>query len=187
MEFRLVYQGPLNSNGKPQLKQEIRRHFHVQLSEHIQRKGMTGFRYSIRQEHGVTSPYGTIIESGGFTFVPVITEKLRYAARLNITLLAPEEPGGTVTQGGDLDNRIKTLFDALRVPTKKGEIPIGDTPQKDETPFYCLLEDDALITGVSVIKDRLLAPPKDGKKSDVLLIIHVVPESTSSLMGVIFP
>ena len=36
--------------------------------------------------------------------------------------------------------------------------------------FYCLLEDDALITQVSVRADRLLAPPSP---ADVLAMIKV--------------
>ncbi len=51
---------------------------------------------------------------------------------------------------------MKTLFDALRVPEKKQLAKI--TPQDDENPFFCLLEDDALITGFCVTTDALLEP-----------------------------
>ncbi len=72
-----------------------------------------------------------------------------------------------MTQGGDLDNRIKTLFDGLRVP-KQGELPGGIS--KSTEPVWCLLEDDALVTEFSVQTDRLLAAKN---KDDVVLVITV--------------
>ncbi len=39
-----------------------------------------------------------------------------------------------------------------------------------ECPFFCLLEDDALVTGFSVTTDSLLAPRA---KDEVNLLIHV--------------
>lgn len=51
---------------------------------------------------------------------------------------------------GDIDNRLKTLFDALRLPNQTNELVGYDNPAPDENPFFCLLEDDSLITHVSV-------------------------------------
>jgi len=76
--------------------------------------------------------------------------------RLDILFLRRSPPGEIVKHGGDLDNRLKTLFDALRVPDS-----IGDNwqPEGSETPlFFCLLKDDALITEVNVSTDMLLEP-----------------------------
>lgn len=73
-------------------------------------------------------------------------------------MLRPEEPGNLITAGGDIDNRLKTLLDALRYPKNANEIPVDVLPDVDENPFHCLLEDDNLITGLSVTTDRLLQP-----------------------------
>jgi len=43
-------------------------------------------------------------------------------------------------------------------------------PQADENPFYCLLQDDALITGFSVATDRLLDCQGD---REALVLIRV--------------
>jgi hypothetical protein len=56
-------------------------------------------------------------------------------------------------QGGDLDGRIKTLFDALKMPDPKNEYK-GLTPTAD--PLYVALEDDALISDFSLKSGRLL-------------------------------
>lgn len=78
-----------------------------------------------------------------------------------------------VASGGDIDNRLKVLLDGLVMP--RTESDLGGIPlEPDENPFFCLLEDDSLITSVSVITDRLLTPLAAGEKiSDVCLIIHV--------------
>ena len=42
---------------------------------------------------------------------------------------------------------------------KEQEIPDKDRPHVNENPFFCLLEDDALITGFRIETDRLLYLP----------------------------
>ncbi len=45
-----------------------------------------------------------------------------------------------------MDNRAKTLLDALKMPDDEAALPSSATPTADESPFSCLLEDDGLIT-----------------------------------------
>ena len=176
MNFRLVYDGPLKASRGAADKQMLRRHFQPQLRELVSRKGMAHVKALIDTEH----PVVTFIQQDGFKFAPIFTEKFGHVVKLNITLLTPSEPGRVVTQGGDLDNRLKTLFDALRAP-KAGELPKDDSPREGEEPFFCLLEDDALISAVSVETDRLLRPGHN--PSNVVLIIQVVPESVTASIG----
>jgi hypothetical protein len=49
---------------------------------------------------------------------------------LKITLLRPEEPGAIILQSGDIDNRLKTLFDALSVPAQPNQLPKNDAPNE---------------------------------------------------------
>jgi hypothetical protein len=51
----------------------------------------------------------------------------------------------------------------------------GIGPQEDESPFFCLLQDDKLISEVSVTTDQLLVLPKERQvtPNDVFLVIHV--------------
>ena len=85
-------------------------------------------------------------------------------------MLRPEEPGAIITKGGDLDNRLKTLFDALRKPKDLQELPDNYPQPLTEQLLYCLLEDDALITGVAMTTDRLL---EFSSEDEVLLLIRV--------------
>lgn len=85
--------------------------------------------------------------------------------------------GELIRHGGDIDNRIKTLLDSLRVP-EAGEIE-ALTPDVTENPFYCLLEDDSLVTGFQVKTERLLEPSSGAEsQADVRLMITVIVRPT---------
>jgi hypothetical protein len=177
MQFRLIYEGPLKSNRGPMDKQRIRREIHTQLKELCTRPQLQPFQCLVNAKNN----RATVHELGGFTFVPLVTEKLRHVAEIDVTLFTPEEPGRTITQGGDLDNRMKTLLDSLRIPKVLDELPKADIPSEQESPFYCVLEDDNLISRLTVSADRLLRPVAD--RSHVLAIIQVTPKPTYSTMG----
>jgi hypothetical protein len=107
------------------------------------------------------------IRKGDRTFFPLVRYSLGLTCAVQILFLR-NEPRGKVVQSGDLDNRIKTLFDALTIPTQ--DAPYADAELTD--PVYCLLEDDALITGIGVRTEQLLSRPDAGEK-EVRLIIEV--------------
>jgi hypothetical protein len=119
---------------------------------------------------------------GGFTFAPLVSAKIHFVAEIEILMLRPEAPGAIITQGGDIDNRIKTLLDSLKVP-EPNALPPGATPLPDQSPFFCLLEDDNLVTKLSVNTDRLLEPVQNA--SEVVLLIHVNTKALSVLAGTI--
>jgi hypothetical protein len=110
----------------------------------------------------------------GYRFVPLVTEYLNLLCGLDILFLRPEDPGKLV-QGGDIDNRLKTLFDALRMPHEQSELGGYDSPSDGEDPFFCLLRDDSLISNVSVDTDSLLEPVQESKyqANDARLVITV--------------
>ncbi|GAB4225394.1 MAG: hypothetical protein Kow0032_01140 [Methyloligellaceae bacterium] len=81
---------------------------------------------------------------------------------------------------GDLDNRIKTLIDALRRPRSKNElVEQHQNPGKGEDPFYCLLEDDDQVSALTVETDTLLDPPNDDendlRKVKIVVAVELKP------------
>jgi hypothetical protein len=92
----------------------------------------------------------------GFNFVPLVTEELNLLCGLDILFLRSGRPGSVIWPG-DIDNRLKTLLDAMRIP-EAAERYTEFPPEPDEKPFFCLLEDDKLITKVSVDTDDMLDP-----------------------------
>lgn len=163
MNFTLTYNGDLKANGSIKHKQEIRRVFHRQLLEL--------WKYTPFNE--LKCPSETLTKKiGNYRFFPLVTEGRKEIAELQITMLRPElGPGFIVGQGGDIDNRLKTLFDSFRMPKNTCEIPSNDQLGDNEDPFFCLLEDDILITKLLISTDRLLEPCDSN--SYVKLVIHV--------------
>src|ERR1019366_4044124 len=86
--------------------------------------------------------------------------------RIEILLLRHEDTPQHILQGGDLDNRVKTLFDALRIPKDHEVIDDGGT-------HFVLLQDDTLISEVSIVADNLLMLPDrpNVSESDAFAVI----------------
>jgi hypothetical protein len=176
MKFTLTYDGSLPSSGnkaKNQVKWEIRKSFDPQLRDlwashpaliELQRDDNRYFPRQggaqLRQEHHQHRPKAAIfkdkqpgsnsglidlcapIEKHGALFKPLIRETFALHCGLKILFLRKEAPG-RVYQGGDIDGRIKTLLDALALPQHSEQVLQGS-----ETPIYCLLEDDSMVSGL---------------------------------------
>ena len=190
MDFWLTYSGPLQAtqrdplDGQPpkhaQNRKDIRRCFHHQLKRlwdvapALNGKSKTD---ALLLESSVPTPATSIADLShkharyGFNFVPLVTSELDLLCELDVLMLRPDRPGAV--WDGDIDNRVKTLFDAMSVPVA-GENYASLVPQQDEQPFFVLLEDDKLLTKISVTTDRLLqSVPGDSEKAAVRLFIHV--------------
>jgi len=104
-------------------------------------------------------------EVSGRVFIPIVHTDLHLICSLDILFLRKGAVGSLVQHDGDLDNRLKTLFDGLRIPTLDEMDAAGEIP----APMFCLLQDDALISEFAVRTDRLLT----GDSDDVHLVIDV--------------
>jgi hypothetical protein len=102
-------------------------------------------------------------------FVPLVRHSLYLACAVDLLFLRHEEPFSLMRQGGDLDGRLKTLFDGLKMPNPKDEYK-GLTPTAD--PLYVVLEDDALISDFSIKSGRLLGRGAK-KKHEVRLTVDI--------------
>jgi hypothetical protein len=185
MHFTLTYSGQLPSSSNAKVKHDIRRKLHPQLKElwrtHPALVGSTNLvtRNSGEEEDSSDAAFLTNIQ--GNDFAPLVHPRYYLHAELDILMLRPEAPGAVISKAGDIDNQLKTLFDALRRPTDQSEIPSSWSPTANETPLYCLLEDDKLITKVGVETDRLLTPGANAK--DVQLTIRVAVKGFTATWG----
>ena len=188
MEFRLTYEGQLlgasRNNTRALHKHEIRKAFHPQLRKvwkatpwfESLRDPLPDYVISINRppDRSRLEVLPERFKCGQFNLVPLVTRDLDLKCGLEILFLRPDYPGGIV-RSGDIDNRLKTLFDALRIPGPDAELG-GATPQRDENPLFCLLEDDSLITRVSVETDLLLAPiAGDVNDARIVISVSIVP------------
>lgn len=194
MEFRLTYEGLLfgasRKDSRAKHKHEIRRVFHKQLKrlfylhpafsnlqptsqEEVNELGVEGGAYNRIQHDKEYRSRLVEFERNGYRFFPLATHKWSLMCSVKILFLRPDTPGGVI-QSGDIDNRMKTIFDALKMPGSKSELGGYDVPGEDEDPFFCLLEDDSLISEASIETDTLLQPTGAAwDKNDARLVITI--------------
>jgi hypothetical protein len=175
MRFRLMFEGEIRPRlkaGLPHIHQ-IRQAFHPQLKRlwshpplsEMQTEWLRAPDPADISDH---KSYRRIETVGGKSYAPLISHHL--GAELDIIFLRHQAKGQLIGEGGDIDNRLKTLFDALRKPSKSEVQTLGQETESDEEPLHCLLRDDALIHRVNVETDRLL---KDAPPNALVVIVNV--------------
>lgn len=178
MNFRLTYDGPLKAASQSETrrleKHAIRLVFGEQLNQ------LLTHRSEVIDKEWESMPgeeFRKLIQKrGNLSFLALVRERLNLVCDLDILFLRRENPGQLISGGGDIDNRIKVLFDALRIPQDENEV--RGIPHSDKFTI-CLTEDDKLITGFRVTTDRLLEPPaSEQEQNNVRLIINVEIKAT---------
>jgi len=171
MEFYLKYDGPLKSNAGPKDKHDIREYFYPQMKRLWEIEPLKECKCDFLTS---TNKQCVLKEVDDVIFAPLVSSALNFICHLDITMLWPEEPGVLSKVGGDIDNRLKTLFDALQCPDINQIQPVKER-FTDKQPFFCLLENDKLVTGVNVKTHTLL---RDADETDVSVLIHVMVKAT---------
>jgi hypothetical protein len=118
-------------------------------------------------------------------FFPLIRHSLYLACAVDVLFLRHEEPFKLLKEGGDLDNRVKILFDGLKMPDPKHEYA-GELPSAD--PLYVVMEDDALISDLSIKSGRLLGNRTKDKHAvrltiDITIKVLRVIRQNQTLLG----
>ncbi len=167
----------LPSDTRAKHKHDIRKVFHKQLKAFWRHNRALADSQSRDDATGGLIAYSEGLarefSRSGYRFAPLATDELGLFCGLDILFLRPDAPG-TLIKSGDIDNRLKTLFDALRMPTGSHEIGSKDGPNHDEDPFFVLMEDDRLISKLSLETDMLLQPTgSEPNPNDCRLVITV--------------
>jgi hypothetical protein len=202
VQFRLLYSGnQLLANGDARQKQIIRRTFHSQLkqlwssNQNLEQlsinRGNSHLKFTFQEQISLSHRQfradeakasflkheGDRWQRGAFRFLPLVEERYCLRVSIDILFLRPDRHP-LIKAGGDLDNRLKTLFDALRVPDTTDGL---GSPLEGEDPFFVLLQDDSLISEIRVDTDNLLMLPNqqvvDAKQAFLVLDVKLVPTS----------
>lgn len=208
MKFRLTYEGPLRphrgearGNQKDPLsthKWAIRKVFHFQL-RHLWKTNKTLSEWKVQRKDfptarvlsdnaarwGSKDHYEPLIDvladnynKYNHRFVPLARKDLNLTCSLGILFLR-RDPPGSIIHAGDIDNRVKTLIDALRMPNSPNQMQGSESALDGEDPFFCLLEDDDQVSHLGVESDTLLDPPTDDGadigKARVIITVEIRP------------
>lgn len=173
MKLRLTYEGEIRPRQTASLSDihSIRQHLHPQLKRAWEYEPLSELKERWLKDANPSDPqavYARIIPVNQKKYAPLVAAHL--GAELDIIFLRQQAKGQLIGEGGDIDNRLKTLFDALRMPSKGEVQQLGNAVDGDEDPLHCLLKDDALIHRVNVETDRLL---KDADPRALMAIIQV--------------
>ena len=164
MKIVLLYKGRLNSNGDKNDKGKIRDQVHPQIKKCWDKWPLSVHKGSYLD---TTKDSHCIRVIGGNIFSPLVTSSLQITCSLSIHLLIPRQRSSLLNANGDLDNRIKTLIDGLRMPKNINEI--HDNFECPISPYCTLLEDDSLVTEISIKSDELLLDEEE--KGYVMAVI----------------
>lgn len=181
VNFRLTYDGPLKaasqSDTRRLAKHRMRCVFSRQLFSLFAKSDVLTKQLD-ETPSSVTATFRRY-KRGRFLCFPIVRSDLHLVCDLDILFLRRENPGSLIS-AGDLDNRIKVLFDALRIPQDDNEVRDLKPESGDEEQFLvCLTEDDKLITGFCCRTDRLLEPANSGaEENNVRLVINVEIKAT---------
>jgi|SRR5579863_831818 len=178
LNFRLTYDGPLKSQSQSDSRRTEKHAIRCALSKQLYQ--LMQFKSDILEREWENMPSAEfralVHRRGNLSFLALVRERLNLVCDLDILFLRRENPGSLICEGGDIDNRIKVLFDALRIPQDDNEVR-GLPP--DNHFIICLTENDSLITGFRVTTDRLLEPPEiEEHQNCVRLIINVEIKAT---------
>jgi hypothetical protein len=181
MQFHLVYAGNLLKSGRSGHvweKHQVRRYLHPQLKKLWETNPLLSFyaepshfdrhgRNVVVEHHKQTQVENIAKHFEGY--VPLVMADFGMVCELEILFLRAEPPGNVLQRGGcgggDLDNRMKVLFDGLCMP-ERGQVKLRTEDTPDPSPMYVLVEDDSLITSLKVTADRFLAAASDADPSD---------------------
>ena len=165
---------PTSDGGRKEkgrsVKNEIRRQFHRQLSNlwkwtpELKTRLDSGLEVAPVENRriaigGGKKFYGGTLE--GITFYPLVTYGRPWeCAHLDVRFLIRKDKLDEIDpKVGDLDGRLPVLFDALRIPHHRGQLV--DERSQIPNPCFCLLEDDSLISQISVETLPLLNDPNE--------------------------
>jgi hypothetical protein len=177
LRFTLKYRGELRSNqakkGSRKIGHAIRRNFHPQIQHRwvvtpelrIWAQPPHNWRLPIREKSIRKDWYQK--RMGNYLFVPlvIVSDSRPLVCELDIRILWRAAAGNLLLRtddGIDLDNRVSVLLDALTIPQQNQLLT--DEPVAGEERTFCLLEDDRLVTKLTVSAEPLTSAPEPDEK-----------------------
>lgn len=182
MKITLTHLGEVPGNKRPPEKIDaIRQDFHAQLAKLWGHHQLAVLKEWLDSGFAAGAPdYRRKL--GGRTYLPIASDRIGARVRLSILLLSGVHPRNPAYHAGDIDNRFKSLIDALSVPCQASLIP-RKAPQRDT---ICLMSDDSLIDELKVRTAPFLAQDNPSKSLAIVEAKIVAGKQTSLDTDAIF-
>lgn len=187
LKFTLSFEGRLStstSSGRSKRVHLLRRYFHHQLKRNWERNDF--LRNWTKVSDGRIQRYEDWLPEHmpvleGVKFVPLITKEICVECAIDFKILAPSDFKGGVK---DLDNQVKVLFDALKMPQPGSGLSQAELASEGDF-LYILAQDDGLITKITATSDELLHPVDGGDHFDsndvrAFIEVHIRPQMPTS-------
>ncbi|TGP53033.1 hypothetical protein EN873_17530 [bacterium M00.F.Ca.ET.230.01.1.1] len=155
MRFELFFLGRIPSGNKGGPHWNFAADFRAQMHHQLVRLWKT----NPLSEHTkwLSKPYNdntwegvATFERHGLDFVVVASQRVSLSIKMDVHFYEPAGELSVASDVADVDNRVKVLFDLLRLPDNPKHVPQG------LVPHYCLMEDDRLVWELTVKRHRLL-------------------------------
>jgi hypothetical protein len=147
MHIPLRYEGPLKSATDKKTQLRNKNHIRWYLSDQLINLQLEGDFSRFPAARPISKRFR------GLGFFPIITRAQQLVCSLSVVIHRREKIGNILAYHGDLDNRMKTLFDALRMPQTDGEVLSDDSKHSKHAGRVncaCLLEDDSIISELHI-------------------------------------
>jgi hypothetical protein len=183
LQITLTYSGPVPACQGPdkhtEQKHKIRMCFSKQLEhkfshmptlmhwgEHLSRVQLVEGRAVVPPIIAHAEPFYEM-ETCGYLGVPIVAAHNGLGCHLDIEVMRRSGAGGVLAggdNGGDIDNRLKPLLDALALPLQPNQVPGHQWGQGQR--MYCLLEDDALVSQLTISIKKWDEDPATPEQAD---------------------
>ena len=170
MKLTLRFRGELPCNGSAEEKHAIRLQLHSQLQAYWQKDSrlrdiskdlkslqvptLKSSRFEVIRPIQGQKNFFWRYPLCGHNFVPLGTSVRESHCHLSLRFYRRTEDEGILFHGGDIDNRLKTFFDALQVPQASEQMPTSTrNPQGDQKEWpamFCLVDNDRSITKLTI-------------------------------------
>jgi hypothetical protein len=176
LEIFLTYRGKIPAQRSDlSAVWEMRRSFHHQLTKIRNRDPFT----LLDEPH-----YARAVKLvGGQSFAPLYGGHVLVQVAIDIVLLTGTPPKKSVLSSGDLDNRLKRIIDALRMPSQSGEVL--SSPISPES-CICLMDDDSAVSKVHVQLGTYLASDDPSESFAFIKAVGVPERVTMDNLGMLF-
>lgn len=167
MQFRLVYEGEIRSRQQAGLAavHDIRAKLAPQVKMLWEYPPLNQSQDWLKNE----GSFHACTEHDGWHFASAVSSAVGLYGEVDILILRPQPPGSIVSKQGDLDNKLKTLIDALTVPTLQQVRELQRLGlQAPQGLMHCAFSDDNLISRLSVTSDRLLCDMSERRSIAVI-------------------